>query len=295
MSQPPAQRRRTPIADIFDETFRAYRRSFVTMVVVFGLFQIPLVIATLPFTVLQAQLSRRQWLGSPAFGMDWLWPVIAFAIVLPIVALALWTFATAGVTYVAGRAAGPGPPLIGEALAHLRRIAPSLLGYVGLVVVGWLALIVAVGIAALVIVAVANLQGGMGVSLVLAVLLAIITGVATLITVIVIVTRLALSIPALVLEGTGPIRALRRSWHLVRGSTWRTLGILVLAEGVIAVIGSVVSPALIPGVFEGLMSGSIGTYVLVTVMNGIVQTVVGPILPVVITVLYRDYSAGAGP
>jgi hypothetical protein len=294
LSQPPAQRHRTPIADIFDETFRVYRRNFVTMVVVFGLFQIPLVIATLPFTVLQAQLSRSQWLGSPEIGLDWLWPVIAFAIVLPIVALALWTFASAGVTYVAGQATSHGPPAVTGALAHLQRIAPSLLGYVGLVVGGWLALVAVIGIAALVVVAVANLQGGMGISLVIAVLLAIITGLATVVTVVIVVTRLALSIPALVLGGTGPIGALRRSWHLVRGSTWRTLGILVLAEAVIAVIGSVVSPALIPGVVEGLMSGAIGTYVLVAVMSGVVQTVVGPILPVVITVLYRDYSPGTG-
>jgi hypothetical protein len=292
LTQPlPVPRRRTPIADIFDEAFRLYGRNFVAMVALFGLFQIPLVVATLPFTLVQAEWSRRQWLtGTPAIDLNWLWPAIVVALLLSVLAVVLWTFAAAGVTYVAGRARSHGPPSIGAALQQLRRTAPSILGYCALLVGGWLVVVVAVAVVAVIAVAVADLQGGIGIAIVLTLLI----GLAAVVAIVVVVTRLTLSVPVLMLEGEGPVGAVRRSWHLVSGSTWRTLGILVLAGAVTGVIGGVVSPAYLPGVFEGLMAGSLGSYVLVAVVGGVVQTLVGPILPVLMTVLYLDYSAEAG-
>lgn len=294
MTQPERQSR-TPIAEIFEETFSLYRRNVVRIVVVFGLFQIPLVVATLPFSLLQAELSRRQWqMMSPAADFDWLWPSIALLILLPLIALVLWTFATAGVTYVVGRARNQGAASVGETMKELRRLAPAILGYIGLIAGGWLAGVVGVGIVVLILVAMANLQGGIGIGLVIPVLLGIILAVAAVVGIVLVVTRLSLAIPALVLAREGPIDAIRRSWHLVRGSTWRTLGILFLAEALISVISSVVNPLVVPGLFEGLVSGSISSYILLTAVSGIIQTLAGPILPIVVTVLYFDYSAGGG-
>jgi Membrane domain of glycerophosphoryl diester phosphodiesterase len=52
-------------------------------------------------------------------------------------------------------------------------------------------------------------------------------------------TRWALAAPALVLEGAGVTTAMRRSWRIVRGSTWRVFGILLLA-GIIVSIGQAI-------------------------------------------------------
>src|SRR6266487_2307069 len=45
--------------------------------------------------------------------------------------------------------------------------------------------------------------------------------------------------PAVVLEREGPVRALKRSWRLVRGSFWRVLGISLLAGLIVVVTAGV--------------------------------------------------------
>src|SRR5262249_61772950 len=51
--------------------------------------------------------------------------------------------------------------------------------------------------------------------------------------------RVAGGWPAVVLEGSGPVDALRRSWPLVRGSWWRIFGITLLAGIVVAFTGGI--------------------------------------------------------
>jgi uncharacterized membrane protein YvlD (DUF360 family) len=102
-------------------------------------------------------------------------------------------------------------------------------------------------------------------------------------------TRLALSIPVLVVEGSAPLDALRRSWGLVAGSTWRTLGILFLGAMVLGLGASIINPVFVPGLFEGLITGSLTSYVVIAVVSGVVQALLGPIMPTLLTVLYFDY------
>src|SRR3954447_1825844 len=52
-------------------------------------------------------------------------------------------------------------------------------------------------------------------------------------------TRWSLAAPALMLENASVMTAMRRSWRIVRGSTWRVFGILLLA-GIIVNIGQAV-------------------------------------------------------
>lgn len=62
----------------------------------------------------------------------------------------------------------------------------------------------------------------------------------------------ALATPALVLEGLGPIRAIGRSYRLVRGAWWRTFFIRVLAWLIAGVVSSViVAPFAIIGAVIG--------------------------------------------
>jgi membrane-anchored glycerophosphoryl diester phosphodiesterase (GDPDase) len=118
-------------------------------------------------------------------------------------------------------------------------------------------------------------------------------GVAIAILLIVLGIRLTLAVPALVLERQRPLDALRRSWNLVRGSTWRTFGILFLATLVVGVISGLVSVMFLPGVMEGILTGSLTSLLLVTLGSGVVQVLLGPIVPILLTVLYFDYARRA--
>jgi hypothetical protein len=68
----------------------------------------------------------------------------------------------------------------------------------------------------------------------------LIAGVAGAIVVLfLLLTRWSLAAPALMLENASVTTAMRRSWRIVRGSTWRVFGILLLA-GIIVNIGQAV-------------------------------------------------------
>jgi hypothetical protein len=118
-------------------------------------------------------------------------------------------------------------------------------------------------------------------------------GVGFFIVAAVVLTRFCLVIPVIVIEGRRPVDALRRSWALVRGRGWRTLGILLLAVMVIGLISGLVSPFYLPGVASGFFSGNAWTYVTVTVAGAVAQVAIGPILPTLLTILYLDYAADA--
>jgi hypothetical protein len=62
---------------------------------------------------------------------------------------------------------------------------------------------------------------------------------AAVVVVVLVYTRWSLAAPALVLENAPVTTAMRRSWRIVRGSTWRVFGILLLA-GIIVSIGQAV-------------------------------------------------------
>jgi len=72
-----------------------------------------------------------------------------------------------------------------------------------------------------------------------AVIVGVVGGLTTVVLTIWIAIRLSLALPAIVLEGIGPVDALRRSWQLVRGSWWRIFGITLLAGIVVAFIGGI--------------------------------------------------------
>ena len=47
---------------------------------------------------------------------------------------------------------------------------------------------------------------------------------------------LVLAVPAVVVEGVSGLRGLARSWHLVRGAYWRTLGLVILLDVIVGVL-----------------------------------------------------------
>ncbi|MER7130506.1 glycerophosphoryl diester phosphodiesterase membrane domain-containing protein [Streptosporangium saharense] len=88
-------------------------------------------------------------------------------------------------------------------------------------------------------------------------------------------TRLVLAAPAAVLERTGVMASLRRSWDLTRGSFWRVFGIVLLTGVLAGLVGLVISvPFSFAAAFVGVLgSGGTGAQVLVAVLIAIGGTI----------------------
>ncbi|MBO1755809.1 glycerophosphoryl diester phosphodiesterase membrane domain-containing protein [Allobranchiibius sp. CTAmp26] len=119
------------------------------------------------------------------------------------------------------------------------RIRPRLWPLLGLTVL--LAALALLAVAVVVgIVVVAALTAGT----VLAVVLGVLLGLGLLVGVFFLSIRLMLASPALVLEGIGPVPAIKRSWALTHHAFWRLLGISFLATLVAGTVSAVVG---VPG------------------------------------------------
>ncbi|WP_418605909.1 glycerophosphoryl diester phosphodiesterase membrane domain-containing protein [Georgenia sp. SUBG003] len=106
---------------------------------------------------------------------------------------------------------------------------PLLLG------VGWVVVVVAIAVLTALLVggivaALGDAAPAVAVIVVLLVILAAVVGAAFF------AVRLTLSAPALMLERTGVLESLRRSWSLTRGHFWRIFGSLALAVVIVSVI-----------------------------------------------------------
>lgn len=276
--------RRTPVADLFEETFHLYRGQFATMLLVYAAFEIPIVLAMLPLTAWQARWSQFAYSPSAASiqrMLDEIVPFLAVSLLFGLAAIILGSFAAAGVIYVAARARVNERPTAREVFTALRSLAPAILGYVGLIVAA--VLVFPIGFLAI------GLYVGTGAGGAVSTLMAVVVIFVLIGLYIVGVARFALTIPALVVERQGPVPALRRSWSLVAGSTGRTFGILLLAGLVVTVVASFATPVYLPGLMDGIINGSVGSFVVVALVGGAAQTLLGPIIPTLLTVLFFDY------
>jgi hypothetical protein len=291
--------RRTPVADIFEETFRIYRRSFLLMAGVYAVFQLPVIVASVPFELWQLRWTQRGF-GSPldvsgaslnsAQILSEYAALLVNGLALAMISVILGTFAGAAITYIVGRVRNGDRPTAREVFLALRRLAGPIFVYVALLILGFILAVICLALVLGIVLAVLSVALGRGGGGVYA-LLTIVAIVAAAVVVGVVATRLALAVQALVLERARATDAFRRSWNLVRGSTWRTFGILLLAGIVVGVLGGLLSPIFLPGVMQGVMSGSPGAYLLVALAAGIAQIILGPLIPTLLTVLYFDYAA----
>jgi Membrane domain of glycerophosphoryl diester phosphodiesterase len=100
--------------------------------------------------------------------------------------------------------------------------------------------------------------------------------------------RWSVAIPALFAEGIGPVKALGRSWNLVRDNWWRTLGILIIVSIMVSLIQTALQvlfggvAAVVPGLNGDLRAG------VVTTTTTLVDALVGAITPIAISMLYLD-------
>ena len=102
--------------------------------------------------------------------------------------------------------------------------------------------------------------------------------------------KLAVASPALVMEGTGVLTSLSRSWALVRRSWWRVLGILILAAVITSLLTTVVTvpvtliATLVSGFSESLLPTVVASGV-ATLVAGIITL---PFSAAVTGLLYID-------
>ena len=100
--------------------------------------------------------------------------------------------------------------------------------------------------------------------------------------------RWSVALPALFAEGIGPVKALGRSWNLVRDNWWRTVGILIIVTIMASLIQTALAflfggvAAVVPGLSDDLRAG------VVTTVTTLVDALVGAITPIAITMLYLD-------
>ncbi len=187
------------------------------------------------------------------------------------------------ITAVVGKAVLGQPLTTSQAWQAVRPLLARLVGLsllVGLLLVGVLGAAVLVGVLAVVVLGDAGLA------------IAVPLGLAALVADVYLYVRLSLAAPALVLEKLAVREALRRSGVLVRGSSWRVLGVLVLTGLIAGAVGQVLQlPFVVLGggtsIFTG---GDVGllALVLAQVGAGLAQTLTAPFSSGVRALLYVD-------
>jgi len=123
----------------------------------------------------------------------------------------------------------------------------------------------------------------------LAILFGVVGGIATIVFEILLVVRLALTIPAVVLEQLGPWTAAKRSWRLSSRSFWRLFGILALTGLVVGIAAFVLQLPFSIG--ETALGGSSGLFTS-SAKPAVLAVMIGAIGSIVAATVTRPISAG---
>ncbi|WP_246267643.1 glycerophosphoryl diester phosphodiesterase membrane domain-containing protein [Nonomuraea typhae] len=154
-------------------------------------------------------------------------------IVSTLVGFVVTTVLTGMLTRILGRSVFGGKVTPGEAWNLVKGRMPALFGVV--ILVGLVMLAPLLVLVPLLVVLVANTGSAEGVAGLLGLTLLLI--LAYVVYTLFFYTKFAFAAPIVVLEGRGPVDAMRRSWRLVKGDFWRVLGILLLT-GLLAYLAS---------------------------------------------------------
>jgi hypothetical protein len=105
--------------------------------------------------------------------------------------------------------------------------------------------------------------------------------------------RWTVAIPVVMLERVGPVASLRRSWRLVRRSSWRVLGILLATALIVGIANVIINvPFALAGGTGGFATPQAQVSVVGVIVSAIGQivatTVTAPLLAGVVVLLYAD-------
>ncbi|WP_433373596.1 hypothetical protein [Streptosporangium sp. CA-115845] len=272
------------LGDILDGAIKLIRSNPKS---VLGLSAIAAALSAIPLAIGEALL-----LGSGATPLENL-PEASFlaqyggALLSYAVQLVAVTLLTGVLTRILGRAVFGGRMTAGEAWTLTRSRVPTLFG---LVIVSTVALLAPL----LLIVGLFAALDAAGAELSVVVIVGLLALLAFVAYALFITTRLALAPAAAVLERLGVVDSLRRSWNLVSGGFWRTLGILLLTQIIAGLVGTVLSfPFTLGGSLLGLLGGGslgaqIATAVLIAVGATVGAMITYPFQAAVNGLLYAD-------
>ncbi|MFG1703563.1 glycerophosphoryl diester phosphodiesterase membrane domain-containing protein [Nonomuraea sp. M3C6] len=194
------------------------------------------------------------------------------------------TLLTGVLTRILGRAVFGGNITAGEAWQLVKGRVPALFGVVGL-----MAVIMLVPVIVFVLLMVALAMNASADSFGWMAALTILFVIVYVAYYLFFRTRFAFASPAVVLEGRGPIDAMRRSWHLVSGDFWRVFGIMLLTSILVGLVASILS---VPFTLAGTMFGMFGAGSTVTTVVSAVLIAVGGTLGAMFTYPFEAGVAG---
>ena len=290
------------LGELLDRAFRLYQSRFWRLLLTAGVLLVPIGLVT-ALTTGRFMTSFLQWaeLAEANRGpdIDELVPqIIGFsgAIIVQMLLVGLATaWATLAVTSLGVAALhGHELPLGASLRAGLRRLLP----YLGMVIAQALAvmLVMVIAMAPFIVVAFmttafaerAGALGAIGFAL-LMVALVLVMILMMLAAVLYLPARWIAALPSLVVEGLGPLQALRRSWDLTRGHAWRSFGYLLLL-GILGYVvtnmpSAAVQQALITAVGPGELGWALGIAIAFTQAMAVVWL---PLQAAATVLLYYD-------
>lgn len=270
------------VTDVIDAAINLYRRNFVLFAGIVAVLLVPETAIALAVTG-TSPVPTYHFVPGQTFHLATYEASSARSAGLGLLGLLVGTLTTGALAYAVSRRYLGRPITVPRAYLvvgwgrFLRLLLATILEIVALIIV----LGVAVGLSVLLDVLV---QVGIGLT-VLTVLLAIVEGIAIMAGTVFLWIRFLLIPQAIVLEDRGLINAFRRSWRLVRGSTWRVLGAALLLYLIVAIVqgvlGGIVGVAFVFGHGTAARLLSEG-------LSGILGIVVAPVLQVGLTLIYYD-------
>lgn len=269
------------LSDIYDGTFQTLRRNPRAT---WGMAAIVMAVVTIA-----GVLASSLLLAAP--GMD-------FDIALNLSTVLSAPFTLVGVmvlaglmSYVVSRAA------IGEKVGlsqSWQQVKGRIWPLIGLALINGL-IISATFLPALVILIVGLATGDGGV-IAVTVGISVLTGFLGFVAAVFFATKLALGTPVIVLEGVGPIKAIKRSWHLTSSAAqfWRIFGITFLTGVIVAVLSYIIALAIgLPTTLFFASFGSestalVGIVAFSALANYVAYVVTAPFQSSVTALLYVD-------
>jgi hypothetical protein len=120
---------------------------------------------------------------------------------------------------------------------------------------------------------------------VIAILLSLVVSIGFLLLVVpgvFLIVAYAVVIPAAVVERAGIMGSFKRSWDLTKGFRWPVFGILLVLLVILILLGLVV------GTVGGILAFTMGSFMILAVVNYIVSALSGALMSVAIAVTYHD-------
>lgn len=270
------------LGELLDGAFKLFVANWRTLVVVTGIFLVPLQLLSAylqrdllggGLLEMMADPTAAQMLGETGgFGED---RAVLLGFVQSVVILPLITGTVAAV--VAASYLGGSLPAGAALAAGVRRWWALIGSWLLLLVASILPLGLAIGLLPL------AAAGGVPVAVIVALgIVVVLAGIAASLAV---ASLFAAAPAAIVVEGLGPLRGLRRSARLLRPRLLPVIGTLVVAVLLVSVLSMVLGG--IPQ-FAGMMAGDRLGWVLVAVGGIAAGLVTTPLLATVVTLLYFD-------